>query len=117
MQLDEQLVDAMHSEGFEIAIETNGTLELPKGIDWICVSPKGTAEVVVTEGNELKLVYPQVEPEAAPEQFKSLNFEHFYLQALDGPNALKNRSQCVDYCMQNPQWKLSIQTHKILDID
>ena len=117
LQLDEQLVDAMHSAGFEIAIETNGTLELPKGIDWICVSPKGTAEVVVTEGNELKLVYPQVEPEAAPEQFKSLNFEHFYLQALDGPNALKNRAQCVEYCMQNPQWKLSIQTHKILDID
>lgn len=117
LQLDEQLVEAMHSAGFEIAIETNGTLELPMGIDWICVSPKGTAEVVVTEGNELKLVYPQVEPEAAPEKFKALNFEHFYLQALDGPNALKNRSQCVDYCMQNPQWKLSIQTHKILDID
>ena len=117
LQLDEQLIDAMHSAGFEIAIETNGTLELPQGIDWICVSPKGTAKVVVTEGNELKLVYPQAEPEAAPEQFKSLNFEHFYLQALDGPNAIKNRAQCVDYCMQNPQWKLSIQTHKILDID
>lgn len=115
LQLDQPLVDAFHAAGFEIAIETNGTRPLPDGIDWVCVSPKAGTDLVVTRGQELKLVYPQrLSP---PERYEGLAFEHFYLQPLDDTNASVNQQRCVDYCLAHPQWKLSLQTHKILDID
>lgn len=117
LQLDAALVDALHQQGFEIAIETNGTLELPRGIDWVCVSPKGSAELKVRQGNELKLVFPQVEVQASPAALAELEFEHFYLQPLDDVKQAQNTVKCVQFCMQNPQWKISLQTHKILDID
>ncbi|WP_151704617.1 7-carboxy-7-deazaguanine synthase [Nitrincola alkalilacustris] len=115
LQLDDELVEALHQEGFEIAIETNGTRPLPTGIDWICVSPKADAELLITQGHELKLVYPQ--RENRPEQFQSLDFEHFYLQPLDSPEQATNTVACIRYCMDHPQWKLSLQTHKIIGID
>ncbi|MFK7932722.1 MAG: 7-carboxy-7-deazaguanine synthase [Saprospiraceae bacterium] len=114
LQLDQPLVDALHERGFEIAIETNGTIEPPQGIDWICVSPKANTELVITKGNELKLVYPQVN--AMPEQFTHLDFEHFYLQAMDGAGMEANVQLTLEYCLRNPQWSLSLQTHKILAI-
>lgn len=115
LQLDQALVDALHSHGFIIAIETNGTKPLPLGIDWICVSPKANADVIITQGNELKLVYPQ--RLAAPERFSNMAFEHFYLQPLDGKNATESLKATLSYCLQNPKWKLSLQTHKIIGID
>ena len=114
LQLDKTLVEAFHTEGLEIAIETNGTLALPEGIDWICVSPKADTEIVVTKGQELKLVYPQVE--ITPELFQHLDFDNFYLQPMDNEYQKENTQRTVEYCMQNPQWKLSLQTHKILNI-
>ena len=117
LQLDEALIVALHQQGFEIAIETNGTVELANGIDWVCVSPKGASELVVRSGNELKLVYPQVEIQASPAALSGLTFEHYYLQPLDDASQIENTRLCVDYCLQNPQWKISLQTHKILDID
>lgn len=115
LQLDQKLVDTLHDSGFEIAVETNGTIEPPKGIDWICVSPKANTEILITKGNELKLVYPQ--EAALPSQFEQLNFEHFYLQPMDdGPLSEQNTQACVQYCLQHPQWKLSLQTHKLLNI-
>ncbi|PHI19967.1 7-carboxy-7-deazaguanine synthase [Lewinellaceae bacterium SD302] len=116
LQLDESLIKALHEKGFEIAVETNGTIPAPASIDWICVSPKAGSEVVQRSGHELKLVYPQKEVEAQPELFADLDFEHFYLQPLDGPNTAQNTVACVEYCLANPQWKVSLQTHKILDI-
>ncbi len=115
LQLDPPLIAALHARGFEIAIETNGTKPLPPGIDWVCVSPKGSSEVIITEGDELKLVYPQ--SEAQPERFAQLNFRHFYLQPLDSPLQANHTRRCIDYCMAHPQWKLSLQTHKLLGID
>ncbi len=115
LQLDKALVEALHAQGFEIAIETNGTRPLPDGIDWICVSPKADAELVVTKGQELKLVYPQ--SLAPPERFAALEFENFYLQPMDGPLQNQNTRRCIDFCLQNPQWQLSLQTHKLLGID
>ncbi len=115
LQLDHPLIDALHARDFEIAIETNGTKPLPAGIDWICVSPKGNSEVIITAGDELKLVYPQ--SEAQPERFAQLNFRHFYLQPLDSPLQNTHTRRCIDYCMAHPQWKLSLQTHKVLGID
>ena len=115
LQLDQALVDALHAQGFIIAIETNGTKSLPDGIDWICVSPKADANVIITHGNELKLVYPQ--RLARPEQFINMEFEHFYLQPLDGQHADQSLKDCIQYCLQNPTWKLSLQTHKIIGID
>ncbi|SEF75098.1 7-carboxy-7-deazaguanine synthase [Marinobacterium lutimaris] len=115
LQLDRALIDELHRLGFEIAIETNGTRPLPEGIDWICVSPKADTEIVVTQGNELKLVYPQ--SLAPPERFEELDFEHFYLQPMDGPLQETNTRRCVDYCMAHPRWYLSMQTHKYLGID
>lgn len=115
LQLDDELVDALHQAGFEIAIETNGTRPLPTGIDWICVSPKADAELVVVRGHELKLVYPQ--SLAPPERFEPLQFEHFYLQPMDGPLQNQYTRRCIDYCLAHPQWKLSLQTHKLLGID
>lgn len=115
LQLDQDLVDTCHDFDFEVAIETNGTKPLPDGIDWVCVSPKADAEIVITHGDELKLVYPQ--PLAKPEQFSALEFEHFYLQPMDGPDRKKVTEATIEYCMQHPQWKLSLQNHKILGID
>jgi len=114
LQLDAPLIEAMHARGFTIAIETNGTLPVPPGVDWICVSPKGTAPVVVERGNELKLVYPQAD--ALPETYAGLAFDHFFLQPMDGPARQRNTEQAVRYCMQHPQWRLSLQTHKYIGI-
>ncbi len=114
LQLDQAAVDALHGAGFEIAIETNGTQAAPQGIDWICVSPKADAELVLTRGSELKLVFPQ--PLAMPERFADLDFEHFFLQPMDGLQARRNTRLAVDYCLQHPQWRLSIQTHKVVGI-
>ncbi|QQZ30435.1 7-carboxy-7-deazaguanine synthase [Thiothrix subterranea] len=114
LQLDKALIDALHQENFEIAVETNGTKPAPAGIDWLCVSPKADSEIVLTHGNELKLVYPQ--PLAMPERFAGLDFQHFYLQAMDGTAQAQNTKAAIAYCMQHPQWKLSVQTHKWLGI-
>lgn len=114
LQLDAALVDAFHRAGFEIAIESNGTLPLPPGVDWVCVSPKAGAPLAVTAGDELKLVFPQAD--APPERFEGLAFKHFFLQPMDGPNRDKNTQAAVDYCLKHPQWRLSLQTHKALGI-
>lgn len=114
LQLDDALVHAVHARGFTIAIETNGTIKPPAGIDWICVSPKGTAPVVIERGNELKLVYPQAN--ALPETFAHLDFEHFFLQPMDGPARAAHTEQAVQYCLRHPQWRLSVQTHKYIGI-
>ena len=114
LQLDAILIDALHKEGFEIAVETNGTLIPPAGIDWICVSPKADAPLKLTRGHELKLVYPQ--PAALPERFESLSFDRFYLQPMDGPDIEENTKLAVQYCLDHPQWRLSLQSHKMLDI-
>ena len=114
LQLDKALIDALHHENFEIAVETNGTKPAPAGIDWLCVSPKADSELVLTQGNELKLVYPQ--PLAMPERFTKLDFQHFYLQAMDGAAQAHNTQAAIQYCMQYPLWKLSVQTHKLLGI-
>jgi len=114
LQLDTPLIKAFHQAGFEIAIETNGTLAAPADIDWICVSPKADAPLVLTSGDELKLVYPQ--PEASPEMFEQLDFKYFYLQPMDGPERRINTHTSVAYCLEHPQWRLSVQTHKGLGI-
>ncbi len=116
LQLDDALLGALHQAGFEVGVETNGTLTAPEGIDWLCVSPKASAPVVQQSGDELKLVYPQEEPEAQPEVFSALPFEHFYLQPLDGPDLDENTRLAIRYCLEHPQWKLSVQTHKVLGI-
>ena len=117
LQLDAPLIDALHEAGFEVAVESNGTLAAPAGIDWLCVSPKAAAPVVQCSGNELKLVYPQEEEEAQPENFEDLAFEHFFLQPLDGPDLAENTRLAVEYCLAHPRWKVSLQTHKVLGID
>jgi 7-carboxy-7-deazaguanine synthase len=114
LQLDEPLIEAMHAEGFSIAVETNGTLKAPPGIDWICVSPKADAPVLQTCGQELKLVYPQIGVD--PARFAGLDFERFYLQPMDGPEREANTQKAVDYCLSHPQWRLSVQTHKYLGL-
>jgi 7-carboxy-7-deazaguanine synthase len=114
LQLDTALLDALHVRGFAVAIETNGTIEVPEGVDWICVSPKGGADLVVRRGHELKLVYPQTG--ARPEDFAGLAFARFSLQPMDGPDAAGNTARVVDYCLRHPQWRLSLQTHKTLGI-
>jgi 7-carboxy-7-deazaguanine synthase len=114
LQVDAELIDALHARGFEIGVETNGTVAPPAGIDWICVSPKAGAELVVHSGHELKLVYPQAQ--AMPEKFEGLTFERFSLQPMDGPDAISNTADAVDYCLRHPQWRLSVQTHKTLGI-
>jgi len=116
LQLDAAAIDALHGEGLEIGVETNGTIAAPAGIDWLCVSPKGRAALVQATGNELKLVYPQPEPEAQPERFESLDFEHFFLQPMDSPALAGNTRAAIDYCLAHPRWRLSLQTHKILGI-
>ena len=114
LQLDDRLIDALHSRGFTVAIETNGTRAAPPSIDWICVSPKAGAPLVQRSGNELKLVYPQ--PDAPPENFEKLSFENFFLQPMDGRETAENTRLAVDYCMTHPRWRLSVQTHKILGV-
>ncbi len=114
LQLDTPLINAFHQAGFEIAIETNGTLAAPEEIDWICVSPKANMTLKITTGDELKLVYPQIEN--TPSNFEHLDFKHFYLQALDGPELEKNLKLAIDYCLKHPQWRLSLQTHKIIGL-
>ncbi|HUQ80207.1 MAG TPA: 7-carboxy-7-deazaguanine synthase [Gemmatimonadaceae bacterium] len=114
LQLDDAAVDALHRRGFEIAVETNGTQEPPAGIDWICVSPKSTAPLILTTGHELKLVYPQVD--APPERFESMDFGHFFLQPMDGPVVDDNTRLAVAYCLAHPRWRLSVQTHKAIGI-
>jgi 7-carboxy-7-deazaguanine synthase (Cx14CxxC type) len=114
LQLDAPLIDALHAAGFEIAVETNGTIAAPAGIDWICVSPKSTAPLAQLSGNELKLVYRQ--PDAPPEAFTGLAFDFFFLQPMDGPSREAETAAAVDYCRQHPQWRLSLQTHKLLGI-
>ncbi|HEY0330941.1 MAG TPA: 7-carboxy-7-deazaguanine synthase [Rhodopseudomonas sp.] len=114
LQLDADLVVALHGRGFSIGVETNGTLTPPDGVDWLCVSPKAGAELVLRRGHELKLVYPQ--PGALPEQFEGLGFERFSLQPMDGADAEANTARAVDYCLKHPQWRLSLQTHKTLGI-
>jgi organic radical activating enzyme len=112
--VDRQLIDALHARGFEIAIETNGTLAAPHGIDWICVSPKGNAELVLRAGNELKLVFPQ--ESAHPERFEELTFDHFFLQPMDSSIAATNLKTAIAYCTNNPRWRLSLQSHKMIGI-
>lgn len=116
LQLDSPAIAALHDAGFEIGIETNGTLRAPDRIDWICVSPKAGAAVAQTSGDELKLVYPQAEPEAQPEQFVDMEFYHFYLQPMDNSEQAKNIQSAIQYCLDHPRWKLSLQTHKIIGI-
>jgi len=114
LQLDAALVEALHQRGILVAVETNGTQLPPAGLDWVCVSPKAAAPVVLTAGNELKLVYPQ--PLAPPERFEGLRFDHFYLQPMDGPHREANTKAALRYCLAHPRWKMSLQTHKLLGI-
>jgi 7-carboxy-7-deazaguanine synthase len=114
LQLDEGLIEALHAHGFEIAIETNGTLEAPQGIDWICVSPKADAPFVQKKGNELKLVYPQ--DRGDPSKFENLAFEHYFLQPMDGPDRERNTALVAAYCLAHPRWRMSLQTHKLIGL-
>ena len=114
LQVDTALLGALHARGFTIAIETNGTIEAPDGLDWICVSPKAASELKIVAGQELKLVYPQAE--APPERFEHLPFARFSLQPMDGPNVAANTQKAIAYCLAHPQWQLSLQTHKTIGI-
>lgn len=114
LQIDEELIAAFHAEGFEIAIETNGTIKVPKGIDWVCVSPKGQSDVIVTQGDELKLVYPQ--DHVDPARFEKWDFTHFFIQPLDDEKQSANIQASIRYCLEHPKWRLSLQTHKIIGI-
>lgn len=114
LQLDAPLIAALHALGFSVAVETNGTQPAPAGLDWICVSPKAGAPLELTQGDELKLVYPQAG--APPEQFRALAFRHFFLQPMDGPRLAENTAAATSYCLAHPQWRLSLQTHKLLGI-
>lgn len=118
LQLDAALINAMHAQGFEIAIETNGTIAAPEGIDWICVSPKMGAELVQTRGNEIKVVIPQAGQDLAQglARYAVLDFQHFFVQAMDGPQLQPNLQLAIEHCKQFPQWRLSLQTHKLLQI-
>lgn len=114
LQLDAPLINALHERGFEIAVETNGTVPAPDRIDWICVSPKAAAPVRQTSGQELKLVFPQ--PEAMPDRFEHLAFDRFWLQPMDGPDQVANTAAAIDYCLTHPKWRLSVQTHKYIGV-
>ena len=114
LQLDTDAVDALHTVGFEIAVETNGTQTPPRGVDWVCVSPKAGSEWILRRGNELKLVFPQ--PAFDPATLESLDFEQFFLQPMDGPSLAENTRAAIEYCLAHPRWRLSIQTHKLLGI-
>jgi 7-carboxy-7-deazaguanine synthase len=114
LQLDRAAIDALHAEGLEVAVETNGTQPAPPGLDWTCVSPKAGAELVLQRGSELKLVFPQ--EGGMPERYAGLDFTHFFLQPMDGPAARENTALALAYCLEHPQWRLSLQTHKMLGI-
>ena len=114
LQMNDELVTALHQRGFEVAIETNGTKPVLTGIDWICVSPKAKSDLVVTTGDELKLIYPQ--PGAEPERYENLAFDHFFLQPMDSPDREGNTRRAIAYCLQHPRWRLCLQTQKILGI-
>ena len=114
LQLDAALIEAVHAKGFEIAIETNGTIDPPNGIDWICVSPKAGAPLKLRSGSELKLVYPQ--PNLLPDDLSDVHFDHYFLQPMDGLDQVKNTALATEYCLRNPRWRLSLQTHKMIGI-
>jgi 7-carboxy-7-deazaguanine synthase len=114
LQLDPALIGALHDRGFAVAVETNGTRPAPAGLDWLCVSPKGTEPLVLDRGDELKLVYPQTD--APPERFAELDFQHFFLQPMDGPRREANTQQALAYCLAHPRWRLGLQIHKLLGI-
>lgn len=114
LQVDEKLITELHQRGFEVAVETNGTKPAPESLDWICVSPKAGAPLVQTSGSELKLVYPQ--EKAPPEEFERLDFRHFFLQPMDGPDTAANTEAAIEYCLRHPQWRLSLQTHKLVGL-
>ncbi len=114
LQLDQPLVEAFHAVEIEIAVETNGTQRAPSGLDWVCVSPKAGADLVLRSGQELKLVYPQAGAE--PEIYEGLAFRHFFLQPMDGPDVATNTQRAIEYCLRNPRWRLSLQTHKLLGL-
>lgn len=114
LQLDAALIDALHEAGFEVGVETNGTIEAPQGLDWICVSPKSTAPLKQRSGNELKLVYPQAD--AQPSQFEDLQFDNFIIQPMDGPERAQTLKASLEFCLANPRWRLGLQTHKLLNI-
>ncbi len=114
LQIDDALIAAVHEHGFEIAIETNGTIEPPDGIDWICVSPKAGAPLNLKSGSELKLVYPQ--PRLLPDDLPDVSFEHYFLQPMDGPEQIENIAAVTAFCLKNPRWRLSLQTHKMIGI-
>jgi 7-carboxy-7-deazaguanine synthase (Cx14CxxC type) len=114
LQADEELIQSLHARGFEVAIESNGTRPLPEGLDWVCISPKAGADLVVPSGDELKLVYPQ--PGLDPAQFKDLAFTHFFLQPMDGPEIARNTHHAAEYCMAHPNWRLGFQMHKAVGL-
>ena len=114
LQLDAGLIDAVRDRGFTTAVETNGTIEAPDGIDWICVSPKAGTDIRQTRGQELKLVFPQ--PDAPPEKFEQLDFQHFFLQPMDGSERGRNTALAIEYCLSHPRWRVSLQTHKFMEI-
>ncbi len=114
LQLDAALIAALHERGFEVAVETNGTLAPPRGLDWICVSPKAGAKLTLRQGNELKLIYPQ--PGAEPARYRGLAFDHFFLQPMDGPDLAANTQAASAWCMAHPEWRLSLQTHKLIGL-
>ena len=114
LQLDDALIAELHAARFEIAVETNGTLAAPSSIDWLTVSPKANCDLMLTMGDELKLIFPQ--PGAEPQRFEGLDFHHFFLQPMDGPDGVRNTRLTLEYCLAFPQWRLSLQTHKILQI-
>ncbi|MGB3810842.1 MAG: 7-carboxy-7-deazaguanine synthase [Parvibaculum sp.] len=114
LQVDTALIEALHARGFEIAVETNGTVEPPEGLDWICVSPKAEAPLKIQAGDELKLVFPQTN--ALPDRFEKLAFRHHYLQPMDGPHVAENTRAATAYCLAHPKWRLSLQTHKLIGI-
>lgn len=114
LQLDETLIQCFHDRDIEVAIETNGTLEVPPKVDWICMSPKAGTEIVLDKGDELKIVFPQTG--IVPSEFLSYDFQHFYLQPMDSPQLEENIQYCLEYCLKHPRWKLSLQTHKLIGI-
>ena len=114
LQLDAAGIEALHARGFEVAVETNGTRPAPPGLDWICVSPKAGAPLVLEAGDELKLVYPQEGGD--PARFAALPFRHYFLQPMDGPELAENTRRAIEYCLANPRWRLSVQTHKVVGI-
>jgi 7-carboxy-7-deazaguanine synthase len=114
LQVDDELVAALHQHGFMIAVETNGTIRPPSGLDWVCVSPKARAPLVVKDGDELKLVYPQ--EGLSPDTLQHLSFRHFWLQPMDGADRVSNTAAAVAYCLEHPRWRLSLQTHKLIGI-